>query len=96
MIELEEKFNKKHTLNLIEREKLILSGVKEVFSFDEELIEIETSRGCLDIKGNDLHIIKMNIDEGELAIEGTIGEMIYHDSVGMGKKKGSIMSKLFK
>lgn len=96
MIRLEEKLNKKHSLNLIEREKLILSGVREVFSFDEELIEIETSRGYLDIKGSELHIIKMNIDEGELAIEGTISEMTYHDSVGKGKKKSSIMSKLFK
>lgn len=96
MIRLEEKLNKKHSLSLIEREKLILSGVREVFSFDEQLIEIETSRGYLDIKGNDLHVIKMNIDEGELAIEGAISEMIYHDSVGVGKKKNSIMSKLFK
>lgn len=96
MINLEEKLNKKHSLSLIERERLILSGVREVFSFDEQLIEIETSRGYLDIRGNDLHIIKMNIDEGELAIEGTISEMTYHDSAGMGKKKNSIMSKLFK
>lgn len=93
---MEEKLNKKHSLSLIEREKLILSGVREVFSFDEQLIEIETSRGYLDIRGSDLHIIKMNIDEGELAIEGTISEMTYHDSEGIGKKKNSIMSKLFK
>lgn len=93
---MEEKMNKKHSLSLAEREKLTLSGVKEVFSFDEQLIELETSKGYLDIRGEDLHIIKMNIDEGDLAIEGIITEMSYHESGMGGKKKGSIMSKLFK
>ena len=93
---MEERNNKKHSLNLVEREKLALSGVKEVFSFDEQLIELETSRGYLDIRGENLHIIKMNVDEGDMAIEGIISEITYHESAGIGKKKGSIMSKLFK
>lgn len=93
---MEEKNNKRHSLNLTEREKMVVSGVKEVFSFDEQLIELETSKGYLDIRGENLHIIKMNIDEGDIAIEGTVSEMIYHDNIGMGKKKGSVMSKLFK
>ena len=93
---MEERNNKKHTLSLVEREKMVLSGVKEVFSFDEQLIELETSQGYLDIRGENLHIIKMNVDEGDIAIEGMVSEIIYHDNMGMGKKKGSIMSKLFK
>lgn len=93
---MEDRSNKKHSLSLVEREKMTLSGIKEVFSFDEQLIELETSKGYLDIRGENLHIIKMNIDEGELAIEGVVSAMSYHDSIGTGKKKGSIMSKLFK
>lgn len=98
MIDVEEKnsINKKHALNLMDREKLTLIGVKDVFSFDEDLIELETSKGYLDIRGEDLHIIKMNIDEGDIAIEGRVQEMIYHDNPGANKKKGSMMSKLFK
>lgn len=92
---MENKIIRKHSLNLIEREKMILSGVKEVFSFDEQLIELETVRGYLDIRGENLHIVKMNIEEGDLAIEGVISEMIYHDNA-TGRKKGSIISKLFK
>ena len=93
---MEDKMGKKHALSLIERERLTLSGVKEVFSFDETLIELETSKGYLDIRGEDLHIIKMNIDEGDIIVEGEISSMSYHDSQGIGKKKGSVMSKLFK
>ena len=93
---MEEKTGKKHMLSLMERERLTLSGIKEVFSFDETLIELETSRGYLDISGEDLHIIKMNIEDGDIIIEGNISNMSYHDNQGAGKKKGSMMSKLFK
>ena len=93
---MEEKIARKHTLTLVDREKLSITGVTEVFSFDEELIELETGKGYLDIKGDGLHIIKMNIDDGEMVVEGMVDELIYHDNQGQGKKKGAIMSKLFK
>lgn len=92
---MENKIIRKHSLNLIEREKLALTGVKEVFSFDEQLIELETIKGYLDIRGEDLHIVKMNIEEGDLVIEGLISEMVYHENA-TGRKKGSILNKLFK
>ena len=93
---MEEKLGRKHMLTLIDRERLSITGVTEVFSFDEEVIELETGKGYLDIKGDGLHIIKMNIDDGEVIVEGTVEEMIYHSNQGQGKKKGAIMSKLFK
>ena len=93
---MEEKIARKHTLTLVDREKLSITGVTEVFSFDEELIELETGKGYLDIKGDGLHVIKMNIDDGEVVVEGMVDELIYHDNQGQGKKKGAIMSKLFK
>lgn len=96
MRSVEEKINKKHILNLIEREKLVLSGVKEVFSFDEQLIELETSKGYLDIRGEDLHVVKMSIEEGDLAIEGQVNEISYHDTPRSRTKKGSMLSKLLK
>ena len=66
---MEDRSNKKHSLSLVEREKMTLSGIKEVFSFDEQLIELETSKGYLDIRGENLHIIKMNIDEESLLLK---------------------------
>ncbi len=93
---MEEKLtSKKQTANLVDREKLTLSGVQEIFSFDEVLIELDTNQGYLTITGNDLHILKMNVDEGDMVIEGHIDSLEYHDSQ-KGKKKGSLMSKLFK
>lgn len=81
---------------MVDRERLSVTGVSEVFSFDEEMIELETSQGYIEIKGVGLHIIKMNIDDGDISIEGRVSELIYHDNQMAGKKKGTIMSKLFK
>lgn len=93
---MEDKNAKKHIINMIDRQKLSLTGVSDVFSFDEEIIELETSRGYLDIKGDGLHIVKMNLDDGELIVEGLVSDIIYHENQGTAKKKNTIMSKLFK
>lgn len=93
---MEEKLTKKHIINMIDRKRLSMSGVTDVFSFDEEIIELETEEGYIEIKGELLHIIKMNIDEGELIVEGKVNELTYHDSAAPAKKKGSLMSKLFR
>lgn len=93
---MEEKVTKKHVVNIIDRQRLSITGVNDVFSFDEDMIELETSQGYIEIKGEGLHIMKMNIDDGELIVEGVVAELIYHDNHGPVKKKGAIMSKLFK
>ena len=92
---MEEKGTRKHTLNLVDRERLALTGVTDVFAFDEEVIELETTEGFLDLEGTDLHIVKMNLDSGELIVEGRISQISYQDQVS-NKKKGSLISRLFK
>ena len=93
---MDEKINRKHTISIIERERISITGIKEVFAFDENEIELETTRGCLYIKGEGLHVVKMNIDDGELIVEGFVVKIEYNDSPNIGAKKGGFLSKLFK
>ncbi|HAA43058.1 MAG TPA: sporulation protein YabP, partial [Ruminiclostridium sp.] len=44
------------------RERMSISGVLDVESFDEESVVVETEMGTLVIKGEDLHINKLSID----------------------------------
>ena len=92
---MEEKLSKKHMVNLMDRHRLTLTGVLDVFSFDEELIELETSDGYLDIEGTALHIVKMSLDTGELIVEGRITGLNYEEQA-VSKKKSSVFSKFFK
>lgn len=85
----------KSSLNLENRKKLTLSGVVEVMSFDEEKIELTTKLGNLTIKGEELKMNKLDVQNGDVIIIGNIASMVYNGKTI--KKNGeSLLSKLFK
>ena len=90
----DKKFLSTHNLNLENREKLTLTGVIDIHSFDDEMVLVETDMGILTIKGNDLKMNKLNLDNNELIIEGKIFALVYSDNE-LGKK-GGMFGKLFK
>ena len=54
------------------REKLSISGVLDVLSFDDLIVILETELGLLSIKGENLKINKLSIDTGDVIVEGDI------------------------
>ena len=83
-------------LILENREKLTVTGVIDVLSFDDQIVIIETELGLLTIKGEDLRINKLSIDSSEVMIEGQIYNLGYSENT-LGQKGGSnIFSKIFK
>ena len=85
----------KSSLSLENRKKLTLSGVIEVMSFDEENIDLTTKLGNLTIKGEELKMNKLDVQNGDVIIIGNIASMVYNGKVS--KKNGeSLLSKLFK
>ena len=66
-----------HHLVLEQRERLVISGVEEVESFDESSIVLSTVRGGLEVQGEGLHIERLSLDGGDLKVEGTIHALIY-------------------
>jgi len=89
---LEERKAQGHALSLENREKLSLSGVMDVGSFDEDSMVIETNMGAVLLSGSGMHILKYNVDSGELVIEGEIDAFEYTEST-VGKK--GLFSRLF-
>lgn len=77
------------------REKLTLSGVRDVLSFDDQIVIIETELGLLTIKGQNLKITKLSIDTGDVVVEGDILNLGYSEKT-LDKKGTSIMNKLFR
>lgn len=91
-VKLEEK---KSNITLENRKKLSLTGVMEVISFNEEKILLNTSLGMLTIKGNGLKMNKLDVQNGEVMIAGTVDSFVYTGSESK-QEKESILSKLFK
>lgn len=92
----EKKVSQKHTVVIEERNKISITGVLDVFAFDEENIVTETELGMLTIKGIDLHVNKLNLEKGDLEVEGELDSVFYSQAGGYGKSKNSILARLFK
>lgn len=90
----EKKRTGRHTLNMEEREKVRIGGVLEVLSFDEEGIMMETTCGLLMLRGAGMHIGKLDLDAGDVVVDGSIDSMTYSD--GTLAEKHSILGKLFR
>ncbi len=87
--------NTVQNLVLENRNKLSVSGVKDVLSFDDELVAMETELGLLTIKGENLKINKLSIDTGDVIVEGEINNMGYTDH-SKGEQEKGIFSKIFR
>ena len=83
-------------LILENREKLSISGVLDVLSFDDQVVIVETELGLLTVKGENLRINKLSIDTSEVIVEGDISSLTYSDGKTLEKSKGSLISKIFK
>lgn len=82
-------------LVLENREKLSVSGVVDVLSFDDQVVMIETELGLLTVKGENLRINKLSIDTSEVIVEGQISYLSYSDNNQENNAKG-LISKIFK
>ena len=83
-----------HNVIMENREKVVITGIIDIHSFDDELVLTETEMGILTIKGKDLKMNKLNLDNTELIVEGQIGLLKYNDLDSV--KKGGMFNKIFK
>ncbi|MBQ8235544.1 MAG: YabP/YqfC family sporulation protein [Clostridia bacterium] len=78
-------------IELIDRGVLRLDGVEDILSFDEHSVYLKTVQGNLNIDGNDLHITRRCLEEGELVLSGHIDGLYY--VIQTEKKKGGLFSR---
>lgn len=86
--------NKEHHIKLKGRKQLEIVGVKEIDSFDNEEFLLETVMGYLIVRGHNLQLLNLDVEEGIVHIKGTVYDLAYLDEQ-QGKAKGFI-SKLFR
>ena len=76
------------------REKVSLTGIKDVLSFDDEIVILESELGILSIKGTNLRVNKISVDSGDVIVEGAIKGIEYSDKEPF--QKQGLMSRIFK
>src|SRR5699024_2105376 len=86
---------KKHDVRMSNRKDVEINGVKELDSFDSEEFLLETTMGYLIIRGQNLQLKNLNVEDGVVQIKGKVYEMNYVDDHHEEKAKG-LFSKLFR
>jgi sporulation protein YabP len=77
------------------REKLNISGVLDVLSFDDQIVILETELGLLTVKGENLRINKLSLDTSEVTVDGEINQLAYSEKESI-EKGGGLLNKIFK
>lgn len=84
-----------HKLSLVNRQYFALEGVVQIESSDEKEIVLETKMGFLFLQGDDLHITQLNLEDGEMKVEGYIKVLEFNDAK-MGNKGKSFLNRILK
>ena len=85
-----------HSISLLERKTLVITGVKKIENFDNIHFLLETTMGFLMIKGENLELIKLDTLSGNLTINGNINSMEYILENNKKNKEESVFNRLFK
>lgn len=96
---MEEKYNFRggqHRLVIENREHTEVTGVLHVDSFDDEEVIMETELGLLAVRGENLHIKHLNLDQGEVTIDGFVLELAYAEDKKSRSRGKGLLERLFK
>lgn len=96
MEELNEIRDRQHKMVMNNRKTCALTGVKDVIAFDVNEVILETTMGILLIKGKNLHVKRLNLDKGEVDLEGKIDSFSYTDQGSLSAKGESFFHRLWK
>ncbi len=83
---------KRHNVILEDRQRLSMSGVTDVESFNDTEISLYTSLGELMVRGKGLHVDNMSLDTGDIMISGEVKSLVYGDKDRT--KKPSLWGKI--
>lgn len=87
----EKKLDSPHRLTLDGRNRLTVSGVSDVESFDEQSVVLHTVRGTLVVRGQGLHLQMLSLEGGQAAVDGEVDSLTYEDTA----PGGGFFARLF-
>jgi len=77
-----------HKVEIYDRKTVKLSGIKQVLSFNDQEILVESIQGFVVLKGEGLFITGLNLEAGTLVVEGYLRELSYQEEGVKSKERG--------
>ena len=85
-----------HRLMMQNRSALSITGIRDVVSFDENQVILDTDMGLLTMKGKDLHVSRLTLEKGEVDVDGTVDSLVYSSNESYRKSGESLFNRLFR
>ncbi|PNV62426.1 sporulation protein YabP [Clostridium sp. chh4-2] len=85
-----------HKVIMENRSSSSITGIRDVVSFNENQVVLDTDMGLLTIKGKDLHVSRLTVEKGEADVDGTIDSLVYTSNEAFHKSAESWVVRLFK
>lgn len=79
MNDISKKENTPHEIHISSRRQMSVDGVKEVIGFDENTVQLTTLCGDMTVEGSEIHIKVLDVERGQVTLEGKIDSVFYSD-----------------
>ncbi len=80
-------------LSLDSRKELTLTGVIAVLSFESDFAELDLADSRLSVEGQELQILKMDVDSGEVVITGRVDGLFYTEKKSVSRTFGRLFGQ---
>ena len=80
-----------HSLTLVDRKHLTITGVDKVVSVKPDLLQAKTSSGDISITGQNIEVTKLDLDQHTLSLNGKFDSIRYSEN-----NKTPLLKKIFK
>ena len=84
-----------HRVLLENRKKAVITGAQEIHSFNENEVLLLSEAGKILLKGEQLHVRKLNLEKGDAEVEGRVDSLSYLTR-NAHKKDESILKRMFR
>ena len=82
-----------HSVHIDNRMRINVTGVLDVVSFNEQDVMLVTEAGPLNIVGSSLHMSRLNLEDGQISMEG---ELLALDYEPPETEKRGLFGKVFR
>ncbi len=82
---------REHTLTLVDRKHLTLTGVEKVVSVKPDLLQVQSSAGDIVVTGQNIEVTKLDLEQHTLSLNGKFDTVKYLEN-----NKTPLLKKIFK
>ena len=91
IIQANPKPNMEHTLTLVDRKHLTITGVDKVISVKPDLLQLKSTAGDIVVTGQNIEVTKLDLEQHTLSLNGKFDSIKYSNV-----DKTPLLKKIFK